>query len=216
MGVLIHPRPNWCPLEMDCTYLFILKIKFYQIHISFIFSYTLQLSVKSCPIGLDPSFAASSPPGCCTQIHEILLNKGMKYWDSALDARNVRTFIATVHIAAAVIGWRRSGKERTVQTQFSTKFAAKRSFMPRWSSVYFFSLFFEISSTMSPNRGFPSRLFLTLRITLICFLFWCNSRCHKHSKMKKSFYPKGYKQFTIFVIHAGKRKFKFARDILNF
>jgi hypothetical protein len=79
MGVLIHPRPNGCPLEMDSTYLFICKIKFlsnsYFIH----FSYTLELSVKSCPTGLDPSFDASSPPGCCTQNHEILLNKGMKY-----------------------------------------------------------------------------------------------------------------------------------------
>ncbi len=63
MGVLIHPRPNGCALEMDCTYLFILKIKFYQTHISFIFSYTLELTVKSCLMGLDPSFEASSPPG---------------------------------------------------------------------------------------------------------------------------------------------------------
>ncbi len=138
MGVLIHLRPNGCPLEMDCTYLFILTIKFYQTHISFIFSYTLELSVKSCPIGLDPSFDPSSLPGCCPQSHEILLNKGLKYWDPGLNARNTRTFIATVHIAAAVIGWRRSGKERTVQTQFSTKFAAKLGFMPRWNSVYFF------------------------------------------------------------------------------
>jgi hypothetical protein len=39
------------------------------------------LSVKSCPVGpeLHPSFDASSPPGCC---HEILLNKGMKYWET--------------------------------------------------------------------------------------------------------------------------------------
>ncbi len=43
-------------------------------------------------------------------------------------------------------------KRRTGQTQFSTKFAAKLNFMPRWSPVYFFSLFFEISSPMWPNR----------------------------------------------------------------
>jgi hypothetical protein len=129
----------------------------------------------------------------------------MKYGDPGLNARSARSFIATVHIAAAVIGWRR--KERTVETQFSTRFAAKLSFMPRWSSVYFFSMFLKISSSMWPNRGFRSRLFLTLRIPLICF-FWfrCNSHCHKHSKMKKSFYPKGYKQSALFAIHAGKRK----------
>jgi hypothetical protein len=53
---------------------------------------------------------------------------------------------------AAVIDWNRSRKERTGQTQFSTKFAAKLSFMPSWSPVYFFFLFFEISSPMWPNR----------------------------------------------------------------
>ncbi len=115
-----------------------------------------ELSRKSCPLGpeLDPSLGASSPPGCFLQSHEILLNKSMKYWDSGLNAWCV---IVTVHIVAAAIGWSRSGKERTGQTQFSTKFAAKLSFMPPWSPVYFFSLFFEISS----------RLFLTSRITLL-------------------------------------------------
>jgi hypothetical protein len=60
------------------------------------------------------------------------------------------TFIAIVHIAAAVIGSKRSGKERTWQTQFSIKFAAKLSFMPplKPSVLFFFSLFFEISSPM--------------------------------------------------------------------
>jgi len=35
---------------------------------------------------LHPSFDASSFPGCCQQNHEILVNKGMKYWDSGLNA----------------------------------------------------------------------------------------------------------------------------------
>jgi hypothetical protein len=95
----------------------------------------------------------SPPPGCCPQSNEILLNKGMKYWDSGFNERGARTFIATVHIEGAVIGWKLSGKERRGQTQFSTKFAAKLSFMPRWSPVYFFPLFFEISSPMWPNKG---------------------------------------------------------------
>jgi hypothetical protein len=48
----------------------------------------IELSVKpwSCPPGLElhPSIDASSyPPGCYPQSNEILLNKGMKYWDSA-------------------------------------------------------------------------------------------------------------------------------------
>jgi hypothetical protein len=42
--------------------------------------------------------------------------------------------------------------------------------MPRWSPVYFFFLFFEMSSPMWPNRtkqGFQGRLCLTLRIILL-------------------------------------------------
>ncbi len=39
-------------------------------------------------------------------------------------------FVATVGIAA-VISLKSPGKARTGQTQFSTKFAAKLSFMPR-------------------------------------------------------------------------------------
>ncbi len=35
-------------------------------------------------------------------------------------------------------------KRRTGQTQFSTKFAAKLNFMPRWSPVYFFFLFLNL------------------------------------------------------------------------
>ncbi len=55
----------------------------------------LELSIKLCPVGPDlhPSFDASSPPGCCPQSHEILLNKGMKYWDLGLNAPSSRTFI---------------------------------------------------------------------------------------------------------------------------
>ncbi len=93
----------------------------------------LVLCKKSCPVSpeLHPPFDASSPLERCPQSREILLNKGMKYWDSALNAPGSRTFIATVHIAAALIGWKRSGNERTGQTQFSTKFAAELSFKPQ-------------------------------------------------------------------------------------
>jgi hypothetical protein len=103
----------------------------------------LELSIKSRAVGpeLHPSFDASSPHS--SQSHEILLNKGMKYWDSGLNARGARTFIATVYIAGAVIGWKRTEEERTGQTQFSTKFVAKLSFMPRWNPVYIFSCFLK-------------------------------------------------------------------------
>jgi len=59
----------------------------------------------SCPLGpeLHPSIDASCPHGCCRQSNEILLNKGMKYRDSGFSARGAKTFIASVHIAGAVI-----------------------------------------------------------------------------------------------------------------
>jgi hypothetical protein len=56
---------------------------------------------------LHPPFDASSPLGYCLQSHEILLNKGMKYWDSAVNAPGSRAFIAAVHIPATMIGWNR-------------------------------------------------------------------------------------------------------------
>jgi hypothetical protein len=142
----------------------------------------LELSVNSCPIGpeLHPSFDASSPPGRCPQSHEISLNKGMKYWRWALNAPGSRTFWATVHIAAAVIGWMRWGKERTVQTQFSTKLLysvfkldpgtdVNRAWVscPVKGQCTFLFLFFEICSPMWPNTGFRCRLCQTLRITLL-------------------------------------------------
>jgi hypothetical protein len=94
---------------------------------------------------------------------------GQSNWLIAKKKLDLWTFIGTVHIAAAVIGWRRSGKEMRGQTQFRTKFAANLSFMAGWSPVTFFSPFFDISSPMWPHRGFQCRLFLTLRITLFCF-----------------------------------------------
>ncbi len=43
---------------------------------------------KKTLVGLElhPSFDVSSPPSYCPQSHEIVLNKGMKYWDSWLNA----------------------------------------------------------------------------------------------------------------------------------
>jgi hypothetical protein len=118
-------------------------------------STTVIRKLMACWAWVQTSFDASSAPGCCPQSHEILLNKGMKYWDSGLNARGLRTFRATAHIAAvAVIGWMRLVKERTGQTQLSTKFARKLSFMPCWNPADLFFLFFEISSLMWPNRGF--------------------------------------------------------------
>ncbi len=52
-------------------------------------SYNSHVWEKSYPLALcrTPSFDASYPPRCCPQSNEILLNKGMKCWDSRLNAR---------------------------------------------------------------------------------------------------------------------------------
>jgi hypothetical protein len=94
--------------------------------------------VMPCWAWVQTSFDASSAPGSCPQSHEILLNKGMKYWDVGLNAQGLRTFIATAHIAAAMIGWMHSVKERTRQTQLSTKFVFHAPLKP---SVLFFPIF---------------------------------------------------------------------------
>jgi hypothetical protein len=93
----------------------------------------------------------------------------MKYWNSGLNAPGSRTFTTTVHIAAAAIGWRSSGKERTRQTQFSTKFASKLSFIPplKPNLLNFLPGLKKFSSPMWPKRGFWCRLFLTLPMPLI-------------------------------------------------
>jgi hypothetical protein len=119
--------------------------------------------------------------------NEILLNRGMKYSDSGLSARAARTFIASVHIAGAVISWRRSEKERTGQTQFSTQFAAKLSFIPLEPRVPPFISCFLKSHPLCDQTGVPVRLFLTLRITLmfndmITFVFkWSHLMCLRFS-----------------------------------
>jgi hypothetical protein len=147
----------------------------------------LELSVKSCPLGpeLHSSFDASSPPGCCRQSNEILLNRGMTYWDSGLSARGARTFIATAHIAGAVISWRRSEKERTGQTQFSTQFAAKLSFMPRWSPEYLrlVPVFWNLIPYATKRGWVPIRLFLTLMSNYIItfVLKWSHLMCLRFS-----------------------------------
>jgi hypothetical protein len=51
-------------------------------------------------------FDTSSLVGCCSQSHEILLNKGMKYWDSTLITLGSRTYITILHITAIVINWK--------------------------------------------------------------------------------------------------------------
>jgi hypothetical protein len=117
----------------------------------------VELSVKSCPVGreLHPSFDASSPPSCCPQSHEMLLNKGMKYWDWALNAPGSRTSITTVHIATTMIGWRHSGKEMTVQTQFSTETEFHISLK---SIVLFFCCFLK-SHPLCDQTGASSAVF---------------------------------------------------------
>jgi hypothetical protein len=64
----------------------------------------------------------------------------MKNWDSTLNAPSSRTFIATIHIIATMVSWKRSGKERKEQTQFSTKFVVKLNFMLGWDPIYYFPI----------------------------------------------------------------------------
>jgi hypothetical protein len=77
-----------------------------------------------------------------------------------------RTFITTVHIAATVIRWRLLGKERTGQTQFSTKFATKLSSYALKPSILFFPCFLRSHPLCDQTGGSNVVNFLTLRINL--------------------------------------------------
>jgi hypothetical protein len=155
-----------------------------------VFMTILELCIKSCPLGpkLHPSFDASSLSGCCRQSNESLLNKGMKYWNSGLSARGARTFIATVHIAGALISWRRQKKKGQGKLSLAPNLFFKLSFMPRWSLGYL--LLFRVFWNLIPyvtKQGALVRLFLTLRITLmsnyiITFVFkWSPRMCLRFS-----------------------------------
>ncbi len=134
---------------------------------------------KKTLVGLElhPSFDVSSPLSCYTQSREILLIKGMKYWDSWLNEPSLRTFVATIHIITILIGWKHSRKESTWQTKFSTKSTVKPSIMPCWRLMYFFFLFFEIASPMGPNKGVPM-------LSLLDFMdnFTIVKSCRKHGE----------------------------------
>jgi len=128
-----------------------------------------------CWAWVQPSFDASSAPGSCAQSHEILLNKGMKYWDSGLHARGLRTFTATANIAAAaVIGWMRSVKQGQGKLSWAPNLFLNWVSCPVEAQCTFFSCFLKISSPMRPNRGFefhaplkPSVLFPSVFWNLI-------------------------------------------------
>jgi hypothetical protein len=64
-----------------------------------------------------------------------------------------REHLQLQHTAAAMIGWKRSGKERTEQTQLSTKFAVKLSFMNLSAQCTFFSCFLKSRPPCDQTRG---------------------------------------------------------------
>jgi len=148
---------------------------------------TIELSLKSCPVGpeLHPSFDASSPLGCCPQSHENLLNKGLKYWDSRLNAGSSRTFIATVHIHQWLLEGVH-GKKGQGELSLTPNLVLNSVSCPLKPSV-FFPLFFEISFPMWPNRGFQCLLFLTLRITSMFYEYdqWIHGYTYIESLSRK-------------------------------
>jgi hypothetical protein len=106
----------------------------------------------------------------CLQSLEILLNKGtyeiLRPRIKCITLQNIYSY------STQQLQWwveKRSGKERTRQTQFSTKFAAK-SCTP-WSPVrFFFSCFLKSHPLCDQTGGFWCFFFLTLRITSILML----------------------------------------------
>jgi hypothetical protein len=116
---------------------------------------------------------------------EILLNMGLKCWNSTFNAQGSRLLIIIVHVKTmriyVTIVEVFMKKERRDEIQFTTKIDGFLSFTPRWI-LMFFSYIFLISPQLWSNSRFWSCVFLTLQIYLIskqnyniCLLY-CNSR----------------------------------------
>ncbi len=69
---------------------------------------SIDLSINSCLVGpkLHPSFDILYLLRCYLQSHEILLNKGTKYWNLILNAPSSKTIIVIVYIEATMISWK--------------------------------------------------------------------------------------------------------------
>ncbi len=109
-----------------------------------------------------------------------------------------------------MIGWKRSWTQRTGQTQFSTKFAAKLSLMPPWSSVYFFP-FFSKFCPLCDQTGFWCRLFFTSWI--ISSIGWSQSLFFYWWILYKDGFCFGYKDiyfcFDMFFMFFILRSFRY-------
>ncbi len=116
---------------------------------------------------------------------EILLNMGLKCWNSTFNAQGSRLLIIIVHVKAVIIYVtiveEFMKKERHNEIQFTTKIDGFLSFTPHWI-LMFFSYIFLISPHLWSNSRFWCCVFLTLQIYLIskqnyniCLLY-CNSR----------------------------------------
>jgi hypothetical protein len=90
----------------------------------------------------------------------------IKYWDSGLNARRSRTFIATVHIAE-VIGWRRSGKKGVGKLSLALNLLLNWVSCPVEAQCTFFFLFLK-SHPLCDQTGGSRAVFSGLYGWLYC------------------------------------------------
>jgi len=105
---------------------------------------------------LHPSFDAGSPPCSSPQSHEILLNKGMKYWKSGLNAGGSRTFTAaTVYREQQWLVEGVQEKEGQGKLSLAPNLMLNWVPCPLWSPVYFlFHVFWNLIHYVT-KQGVP-------------------------------------------------------------
>ncbi len=104
--------------------------------------------IKSWPFGSEShlSFDVSSLLGCHPQNHEILLNKGMRYWNSRLNAPDLKTFITIIiiHTTTPMIGRKHSRKEKIGKLNLTPNMLVEWVSSPvEIQCIFFFSCFLK-------------------------------------------------------------------------
>jgi hypothetical protein len=103
-----------------------------------------------------------------SQSKEILLNLGMKCWNSAFNLQGSRVIIAVVQVGAVKTY---ATSVETLERQDETQFTFPP--LPPLNANVLICRVYEISPSLWPNSGFQCCLFLALRISLLhsCFLY---------------------------------------------
>jgi hypothetical protein len=111
------------------------------------------------------AFTPQTPLLVISTTDEILLNMGLKCWNSTFNAQGSRLIIIIVHVKAVriyvTIVEMLTKKEKHDEIQFTTKIDGCLSFTPPWLLMYFFIDFFNLTAFMTK-----------LKVLVLCFPYF--------------------------------------------